>query len=142
MDLSELSTSLRIAITTLHKGLRKQIYSLNTYSMTELETISHLARNTSLLPSELAALTRVKTQSMSQIVRKLEEQGMVNRTASKEDKRKVYLSLTSRGKKMVEKTRYEGDELLKGLIEKKLSAAEKQLLVKALPVLYKLTETK
>jgi DNA-binding MarR family transcriptional regulator len=142
MDIPELSSSLRSVISALHKGLRKKIYSVHEYSMTEMETIGHLYRNPSALPTELAAITRVKTQSMSQVLNKLEEQGVITRTPSEEDKRKVYISLTGTGKKLVEKTRYERDELLKDMIEKSLTDKEKDLLVRALPVLRKLVGNK
>jgi len=142
MDITELSSSLRNAIGALHKGLRKQSQAVNSYSMTETETIGHLFRNPSLLPTELAGLTRVKTQSMSQILKKLEDNGIIKRTPSKDDLRKVYISLTATGKKMVEKTRYERDEWLRGAIEKTLSGKEIELLEKALPVLNKLVDSK
>ena len=142
MDSTELSSALRLVISTLHKRLRKQVYSVNTYSMTEMDTIGQLFYNAPLLPTELAGLARVKTQSMSQILRKLEDQGIISRASSRDDKRKVYISLTAAGKKMVEKTRYDRDELLKGLIEKSLTDKERQLLEKALPVLNKLIEAK
>jgi DNA-binding MarR family transcriptional regulator len=141
MDTKELASSLRAVVSNLHKGLRKQMHSVNTYSMTELETIAHLFRHTSLLPTELAALTKIKTQSMSQILKKMEEQGLIKRTLSKEDKRKVYISLTATGKKMVEKAKYEKDGWLKILIEKSLTDKERELLAKVLPVLNKLIET-
>jgi len=110
--------------------------------MTEVETIGHLFHQSSLLPTELAVLTRVKTQSMSQILKKLEEHGVIKRTPSKDDKRKVFISITSLGKKMVEKTKYERDEWLKGVIEKTLTDKEKETLIKALPILNKLIDTK
>jgi DNA-binding MarR family transcriptional regulator len=141
MDITELSSSLRSVVSALHKGLRKQAHSTNTYSMTELETIGHLSRSSSLLPTELAALTRIKTQSMSQILKKMEEQGVIKRTPSGEDKRKVFISLTAAGKKLVEKVKYDKDEWLKGAIEKSLTAKEKEQLAKVLPVLNKLIET-
>jgi DNA-binding MarR family transcriptional regulator len=75
---------------------------------------------------------------MSQILKKLEEEAIIKRTPSKTDKRKVYISLTTSGKKIVEKTKYERDEWLKNAIEKALSDKEKDLLIKALPVLNKL----
>jgi DNA-binding MarR family transcriptional regulator len=106
--------------------------------MTEIETIKHLARNESLLPSELAALTRIKTQSMSQILKKLELHGVIERTPSNEDRRKVYISLTPAGKEIVTKTRYERDEWLKNAIENSLTPEDKALLAKALPILHKL----
>ena len=75
---------------------------------------------------------------MSQILKKLETHGLTKRSPSKEDKRKVYISLTSFGKKMVEKVTYDKDEWLKGAIEKLLTDKETEVLIKALPVLNKL----
>ena len=141
MNEAELSTSLRESVSGLHKRLRKQTQVVKSFSMTEIETIAHLFRNDKLLPTELAALTRVKTQSMSQILKKLEEQTIIKRTPSKEDKRKVYISLTASGKKIVEKTRYERDEWLKETIEKTLSVKEIEILTKALPILNKLIQS-
>ena len=142
MEARELASSLRLAISTLHKSLRKQTSSVNAYSMTEIETIGHLHRNQQLLPTELAMLTRVKTQSMSQILKKMENLGIIKRTPSKEDKRKVYISLTATGKKTVEKNRYEKDEWLKTSIENLLTEKEKQQLEKIIPVLNKLITIK
>jgi len=142
MNSSELSSSLRAVVSALHKGLRKQLYSVDTYSMTELETIKHIAKNTSLLPSELAVLTRIKTQSMSQILNKLEKQDVIKRTTSTEDKRKVYISQTDSGVKFVEQVRYDRDEWLKELIEESLTEDEKKILAEALPVLHKLIKIK
>ncbi|HTB07437.1 MAG TPA: MarR family transcriptional regulator [Bacteroidia bacterium] len=138
METSELASSLRSVVSNLHKGLRKQADSAMEYSMTEVEIIAHLFRSSSLLPTELATLTRVKTQSMSQMLKKLEEHGLIRRTPSQEDKRKVYISLSSHGKKMVEKVRYNKDEWLKDSLEKMLTNKERELLEKALPVLNKL----
>ena len=131
MDPLELSSSLRTAVSTMHKMLRNQSSSISEYSMTERETIGHLIRNPFLLPTDLANLTKVKTQSMSHILNKLEEQGVIKRTPSKDDKRKVYISITPAGKKIVEKVRYEWDEWLKGIIEKSLSEKEKEMIFKS-----------
>jgi len=79
---------------------------------------------------------------MSQILNKLEKQNMIKRTASTEDKRKTSISLTDSGLKFIEKSRYDRDEWLKGLIERNLTEEDKMLLMKALPVLLKLIENK
>jgi DNA-binding MarR family transcriptional regulator len=140
MQTKELSSSLRLVITALHKGLRNKLSPVSVFSMTEVETIALLVRNKQMLPSELASLTRVKTQSMSQIINKMQGMGVIKRTPSKEDKRKVYISLTKSGKKMVEKTRYERDEWLRKAIEQSLGEKEKDVLTKAIPVLNKLLD--
>ena len=116
--------------------------SVNTYSMTEIETIAYLGRSGALLPTELAALTRVKTQSMSQILKEMEKQHIIKRTPSKEDGRKVYISLTAQGKNMLEKAKYDKDEWLKTAIENTLTDKEKELLFRAIPVLSKIIENR
>lgn len=140
MNSAELSSALRQSVSGLHKRLRKQSQVVKSYSMTETETIGHLFQNQKLLPTELASLTRVKAQSMSQILKKLEEEGIITRTPSVDDKRKVYVSLTSSGAEMVEKTRYERDEWLKDAIDQTLSAEEQKKLTEILPILNKLVE--
>jgi DNA-binding MarR family transcriptional regulator len=142
MDIPALSSSLRSVISGLHKSLRRQMSEISSYSMTEVETIALLSRHASMLPTQLAAMTRIKAQSMSQILHKLEAQGLIKRSPSTDDKRKVYISLTNTGKKMVDKVRYDKDERLKEAIEKLLTDKERALLAKALPVLNKLIEIK
>ena len=142
MATQELVSSLRSVISAMHKSLRRQMSSVNTYSMTEIETIGHLARAGSLLPTELATLTRVKTQSMSQILKEMESNHIIKRTPSREDKRKVFITLTAAGKSLVEKAKYDKDEWLKTTIEKTLTEKEKEVLAKAIPVLNKIIGSK
>lgn len=139
MSDTSLASDLRAVISALHKGLRR--FSVNSYSMTEMETIGLLTREPALLPSQLAALTRVKTQTMSQILNKLEAQRVIKRTPSKEDKRSILISLTAPGRKMVQQMRYERDEWLRHAIDTALTEKEKDLLIKAVPLLNKLVDT-
>jgi len=140
MDLDSLASSLRATVSALRKRLRKQSYSIDTYSMTEITTISLLYKEGPLLPSELAARTKVKPQSMSQILNKIEKQGIIKRTPSKEDGRKTYISLTVSGKEIVEHTRYERDEWLAETIATTLTEKEKDILKEAIVILNKLAE--
>jgi len=140
MNITNLSTSLRTAVSSLNKRLRKQMYSADSYSITEIETMSILYRQGKLLPSELAYQTKIKAQSMSQILKKMEENKMIKRAPSEEDKRKVYITLTSSGKKIVEKTRYERDGWLTKNIDKNLTDKEKKTLKKAIEILNRLAE--
>ncbi|HET8572962.1 MAG TPA: MarR family transcriptional regulator [Edaphocola sp.] len=140
MTSRELASSLRLIISAMHKDLRRRADSINSYSMTELATIGFLSLHESCLTTELAAMAKVKIQSMSQILKKMENAGIIKRRPSHKDKRKVYISLTSLGMKTVEKARYDKDEWLKAQIEQMLSGRERLLLEKALPVLQKLAD--
>src|ERR1043166_6746517 len=140
MNTAKLTSSLRTAVSSMHKLLRKQVSEAGAFSMTELETIGLISRHKALLPTELAARTKITTQSMSQILKKMEVLGFIKRTPSKEDKRKVFVSLSVKGRNFIDKLVDDRDEYLRKLIENHLSDKEKQLLIKALPVLIKLSE--
>ena len=75
---------------------------------------------------------------MSQILKKMENNGIIQRTPSKEDGRKVFVSLTEQGNQIVEKAKFSKDEMLKHLIETKLTNEEITMLKKTLPILKKL----
>jgi DNA-binding MarR family transcriptional regulator len=105
--------------------------------MTELETIGFISRNNDILASELASLTRITTQSMSQILKKFESQGLIARTGSSDDKRKMHISLTPTGEKLVKQNRYERDAFLQKRIDL-LTEKEVALLEKVVPILEKL----
>ena len=142
MNTTTLASSLRQAISGLYKGLRKAMSSATDCSMTEIETVGHIARHRQIQPTELATLTRVTPQSMSQILSAMEKGGIVRKTPVKEDKRKVYISLSAAGRDLLEQTRYERDEWLKKSIEEKLTREEKEILAKAIPILDKLANKK
>lgn len=139
-ETAELSAALRSVVSSLHKRLRKQMYSVATYSITEIITMGYLYRQGAMLPSELAGHTGVKTQSMSQILNKMQEHKLIKREPSKEDGRKVFISLTALGKKIVEKTRYERDEWLGAAVDQNLSAKEIAVLSQAIAILEKIAK--
>jgi DNA-binding MarR family transcriptional regulator len=138
MNTTTLASSLRQAISGLYKGLRKTMSSVASCSMTEIETVGHIARHQRIQPTELAVLTRITPQSMSQILTGMEKAGVIKKVAAKEDKRKVYISLTAAGRDLLEQTRYERDEWLKKSIDETLTKEETEILAKAIPILNKL----
>ncbi|QJB39061.1 MarR family transcriptional regulator [Chitinophaga oryzae] len=142
MDNFATASSLRLSISNLNKRLRKQVYATEGFSLSELSVLSYIYQQGALFPSELAELVKVKNQSMSQMLNNLETEGLITRTQSMEDKRKMSVTITPKGKKMVEKTRHERDEWLAAAIHHTLSAEEKKLLSAAIPLLSKLADYK
>ena len=135
MDTFELASALRGVVSDLHKRLRKQAYSAGGLSITETLTLSYLFREGSLSPSELAEINKIKKQSMSQVLAHLEELKLIRRVVSKDDKRKMAISLSAAGKNMIEKTRYERDEWLAQAIRERLGPAEVKALAAVIPLL-------
>jgi len=77
---------------------------------------------------------------MSQILSHFLEDGLIIRTASETDKRKVIISLTELGKQTITQVRSERDEWLSEAIQKTLSAEEQELINKAIVPLTKLVD--
>ena len=66
-DTRQLAAELRNIITRFTKKLRKQSTTGEWLSLTERSTIALLDQHKELLPSELAAMEHITTQSMSQV---------------------------------------------------------------------------
>ncbi len=142
MENSELATLLRTIISKMNKRLRKQMHAVDNFSITEITALSYLHSEGQLSPSELAVLLKIKTQSMSDVLKRFTEQDLIDKSASESDKRKVLISLSAAGRLAVEKTRYERDEWLTNAIEHHLNKKEKQLLADAIALMDKLSDFK
>jgi len=138
----ELASSLRSIVSTMSKRLRKSVQSADSFSMTDLNTMSHLYPDQVLSTSDLAYLVMVKPQSMSEVIGRLEKLSIIQRNTSNVDKRKSLVNLTEKGKEFVEQTRYERDEWLADAIEKTLSAEEMRIIQQAIGLIEKLAEHK
>jgi DNA-binding MarR family transcriptional regulator len=136
----QFATDLRTVVTRLVKKLRKKSVTGQRFSLTERSTLGLLLQHGQLLPSELAAMEKITNQSMSQILNHFLEDGLIIRTASETDKRKVIISLTEIGKQMITQVRNERDEWLSEAIKETLSAEERELISKAIGPLTKLVD--
>ena len=136
----QLASGLRTIVTRLVKKLRSKSSVSEKLSMTERSVIKLLDEHKELLPSELAAMEKVTTQSMSQILNHLAELNYISRKFSETDRRKVFISLTEAGKELVVQTRSEREEWLQAAIEATFSDEEKELLGKLMGPLTRLVD--
>lgn len=136
----QLASQLRSTITRLTKKLRKQSATGERLSLTERSTIAALDLHTELLPSELAAMEHITTQSMSQVLNNLLALGYITRTASETDRRKVIISLSPQGKEFLYQMRNERDEWLNKALTEVLTIEEQDDLQRALTALQKLVD--
>jgi DNA-binding MarR family transcriptional regulator len=136
---NQLAPALRTVITRLIKKLRAQASMEEQLSMTERSTIALLDQHGALLPSELAGMEKITTQSMSQVLNHLLELGYITRTASKTDKRKTNISLSKTGRAVLYKVRDRRDEWLSSALQT-CSAQEQDILRRALVPLTKLVD--
>ena len=88
---------------------------------------------------ELAAIEQVQPPSMTRIVARLEEGGLVERQVDANDRRIVRVRVTAVGKRLLTQTRTKRDEFLAQRVAR-LTEEERELLERVVPVLEKLQD--
>jgi DNA-binding MarR family transcriptional regulator len=136
----EFVSDLRSVVVRLIKKLRKESTLGQQLSLTERSTLFLLEQHKQLLPSELAAMEKITNQSMSSILNNLHELGYITRTASETDKRKVHISLSAEGEKIVAQTRNERDQWLAKAITQTCSTDEQEIIKQAIGILTRVVE--
>jgi DNA-binding MarR family transcriptional regulator len=134
----QLASELRTVIIRLYKLLRKKSISVEKLSLTGRSTIALIHQHGTLLANELAAMEKITTQSMSQILNQLFELGYITRTVSETDKRKIQISLSPAGQEIINKARTEKDEWLRKILLENFTDEERSLLSKAIVPLTRL----
>lgn len=96
---AQLASLLRDAITRLNRRVR-QSRPVGELTLTQLSALTSLELAGALSPRELADTERVQPPTMTKIVAKLEERGLVRRTPHPTDRRQVILSTTESGREV------------------------------------------
>ena len=133
-DAGELARTLREAITRLNRRVR-QTRPVGDLTFSQLSVLTSLQLAGALTPRELADLERVQPPTMTKIVGKLEDRGLVARTPHPTDGRQVILAATEAGRAMYaqfERTRNEW--LAQQLAE--LSQGDRDTLARAAAILH------
>src|ERR1041384_2735448 len=97
IDSARLATDLRDAITRLNRRLR-QVRPVGELTQTQLSALTSLDLAGALTPRELAEAERVQPPTMTRIVGKLTDLGLVERVPHPTDGRQVILSATRSGR--------------------------------------------
>ncbi|WP_324675832.1 MarR family winged helix-turn-helix transcriptional regulator [Hymenobacter sp. GOD-10R] len=135
-----LAVELRTVLFRLIKKLRSQSPTHGKMSLTERSVLKLLDQHQQLLPTELAAMEKVTTQAMSQILKHLAELGYITRQPSGIDKRKVGVALSEQGRALLQDVRLEVDEWLHVALQEACSPQERASLHQAMPILTKLVD--
>src|SRR5215510_10196310 len=88
-----LAVTVRDAITRLNRRLRRT-RPMGDLTITQISALQSLDAAGALTPRELAEVERVQPPTMTRIVARLEERGLVQRTPHPTDGRQVILSST------------------------------------------------
>lgn len=92
-----LATELRDGIIRLNRRLR-QVRPLGELTQSQISALTSLELAGALTPRELAEAERVQPPTMTKIVAKLEDRGLVQRTPHPTDGRQVILAATELGR--------------------------------------------
>ncbi|MFW5707431.1 MAG: MarR family winged helix-turn-helix transcriptional regulator [Bacteroidota bacterium] len=79
-----------------------------------------LWENDRLPVNDIAKKLILNTNTITPLLKRMEQQGLINRKRSKEDERKVHVQLTEKGEKLQEKASLIPQELIKRLQESEL----------------------
>jgi DNA-binding MarR family transcriptional regulator len=133
---AQLAAKLRDSITRLTRRLR-QARPVGDLTITQLSALTSLELGGALSPRELAEAERVQPPTLTKIVAKLEERGLVQRTPHPTDGRQVILSATEPGRAVVAEHRRLRDEWLAKRLAT-LSPEERETLGRAAEILGRL----
>ena len=130
---AQLAVLLRDAITRLNRRVR-QTRPVGDLTATQLSALISLDLAGAMTPRELADAERVQPPTMTKIVAKLEERGLVERTPHPTDRRQVILAATSEGRAVLARFERARDEWLAHRLAE-LTGAERELLRQAAEIL-------
>lgn len=128
-----LAHELRDAITRLNRRVR-QARPVGDLTVAQLSALTSLELAGALTPRELADVERVQPPTMTKIVGRLEEAGLVQRTPHPTDGRQVILSATERGRAVYAQFERSRDEWLARRLAE-LTGSERETLATAAQIL-------
>jgi DNA-binding MarR family transcriptional regulator len=109
-------------------------------TLTETGVLGQLFKHDAMTPGEVARRLRQRKQSLTRTFAKLEERGLLRRLEDPADGRQSILVITDAGRKALGAEMEPRRRWAARAIEQELTAAERELLAKAAPLLSRLAE--
>lgn len=137
-DITELAARLRMAMARLVRRARQEATTaeMTPSMLSALAVVSSLGSPTL---GELAAAERVRPPTVTKIVDRLEDAGLVVREQDLDDRRIARVQLTDAGRRFVDRTRSRASAYMARRL-KTLSDDEREVLEAAVPILERLLE--
>ncbi|MBX6722410.1 MAG: MarR family transcriptional regulator [Dactylosporangium sp.] len=133
---AQLAKALRDAITRFNRRVR-QARPVGDLTGTQLSAMTSLELAGAMTPRELAEVERVQPPTMTKIIARLEERGLVQRTPHPTDGRQVILSVTDEGRAVLAMHERARGEWLTRMLDR-LTPEERDTLRRAAEILEKL----
>ncbi|WP_203921156.1 MarR family winged helix-turn-helix transcriptional regulator [Rugosimonospora africana] len=113
---------------------QRQARPVGELTQNQISVLTSLELGGALTPRELADAERVQPPTMTKVLARLEELGLLQRTPHPTDRRQVLLSATSAGHDIVVEQRRAKDEWLTRVLTR-LTPAERQILCQAAEIM-------
>ena len=133
----ELAKTLRESIQRLNRRVR-QARPVGDLTFSQLSVLTSLQLAGALTPRELADVERVQPPTMTKIIGKLEERGLIARTPHPTDRRQVILSATEQGQAVYAQFEQARNEWLASQLAS-LAPGERETLAQASEILQKIS---
>jgi DNA-binding MarR family transcriptional regulator len=133
-DLVTVAGELRVVLSQLIRRLRAE----HQFPLSQGAVLGRLDREGPRSIGELAVAERVRPQSMAQTVAELEAEGLVERHADPDDRRRALVSLTGAGRAALRVDRRRREGWLAGAIAERLTDPEQAVLAEAVELLRRL----
>ena len=127
IDTSGLASELRIVLGQLVRRLRAE----HRFSLSQGAVLGRLDRDGTMSIGDLAAAERVRPQSMTQTINDLESDRLIERSGDPDDRRRMLVALTERGRSVLAEERRRREGWLAQAIADDLSREERELLARA-----------
>jgi DNA-binding MarR family transcriptional regulator len=127
---------------TLERLIRliREVSTAGDVSATAAAVLSRLGRNGPQRVTDLAQAEGVSQPAMSQLLNRLEHDGLIRREADAADRRGVQIELSERGAGVLQARRAQRARLLDAALGR-LEAADRSAITTALPALNRLVDT-
>ncbi|HEX6449319.1 MAG TPA: MarR family transcriptional regulator [Trebonia sp.] len=130
---------MRVSVGMLIRKLR-QVPQRGELTMPESLALSRLYRGGPATSSELARAERISPQSMGTTIAELERRALVTREQDPGDGRRIVLSITEAGRRLVHDRRGMRTEMIARALDSAFSPAEVEQLRAAAPLLERLAD--
>src|SRR3954468_18696553 len=106
----DLASRLRLDISRMARRLRQEAGA--GLSPSQTAALSTIERHGPLTPSELATRERVQRPTVTRVLARLEEDGLVERAADPDDRRSSLMSISAAGRELLDEARTRKDAYL------------------------------
>jgi DNA-binding MarR family transcriptional regulator len=131
------SEELRVVLGQLVRRLRAE----HAFPISHAIVLGRLERDGPATTSALAALERVRPQSMAQTIGELDAEGLIARKPDPSDGRQILIELTDRGRVTLAEERARREGWLATAIADHLTPEEQDVIMRAVPLLGRLAQS-